>query len=132
MRRLDAFGVKAARLKLSIRWVIMGQFKHISVTKAWEKLQDKSSPTLLVDIRDPQSYLQGHPVGAFNLTGQNIAQWLNNANFSLPVMVICYHGNSSQIMAKHLIEQGFADVYSIDGGFAAWLHSKLPTETVER
>jgi len=30
--------------------------------------------------------------------------------------VVCYHGNSSQSAAAYLVGQGFAEVYSLDGG----------------
>lgn len=37
-----------------------------------------------------------------------------------PLVVVCYHGISSQNAAQYLHEQGFDDVYSLDGGFQAW------------
>jgi len=37
-----------------------------------------------------------------------------------PVVVVCYHGMSSQSAASYLNEQGFDDIYSLDGGYSAW------------
>ncbi|MGQ7176509.1 rhodanese-like domain-containing protein, partial [Escherichia coli] len=44
-----------------------------------------------------------------------------------PVMVMCYHGNSSKGAAQYLLQQGYDVVYSIDGGFEAW-QRQFPAE----
>ncbi|MDA9050683.1 rhodanese-like domain-containing protein, partial [Pseudomonadales bacterium] len=36
------------------------------------------------------------------------------------IVVCCYHGISSQSVANWLAEQGFDNVYSLIGGYAAW------------
>ena len=41
-------------------------------------------------------------------------------DYEQPIVVVCYHGVSSQGAANYLIEQGFEDVYSMDGGFTQW------------
>ncbi|MGL5628515.1 MAG: rhodanese-like domain-containing protein, partial [Plesiomonas shigelloides] len=41
-------------------------------------------------------------------------------DFAMPVIVMCYHGNSSQGAAQYLVNQGFDEVYSLNGGFEAW------------
>jgi thiosulfate sulfurtransferase len=38
----------------------------------------------------------------------------------MPLIVSCYHGNSSQSAAAYLCSQGFTEVYSLDGGFEVW------------
>lgn len=45
---------------------------------------------------------------------------MQQTDFSKPVLVMCYHGNSSKSAAQYLLTQGFDQVYSIDGGFEAW------------
>jgi thiosulfate sulfurtransferase len=46
------------------------------------------------------------------------------------VVVVCYHGNSSQSAAAYLASQGFSDVYSLDGGFELW-QTTYPEETAQ-
>lgn len=77
----------------------------------------------LVDIRDPQSFATAHARGALHLSNQNMPHFLQSCDPSTPVLVMCYHGNSSQNAAQFLSNQGFTDVYSIDGGFAEWQKS---------
>ncbi|NLS54686.1 thiosulfate sulfurtransferase GlpE [Hafnia alvei] len=96
----------------------MEQFVVISVEQAQQKLQQPE--TVLVDIRDPQSYAAGHAAGAFHLTNETLQNFMQHNEFDTPVMVMCYHGNSSRGAAQYLLHQGFEEVYSIDGGFEAW------------
>lgn len=44
---------------------------------------------------------------------------MRDNDFDTPVMVMCYHGNSSKGAAQYLLQQGYDVVYSIDGGFEA-------------
>ena len=53
-----------------------------------------------------------------------------NKDFEQPIIIVCYHGMSSQGAANYLAEQGFDDVYSMDGGFTQW-QTELP-ELVEK
>jgi thiosulfate sulfurtransferase len=93
-------------------------FKHISVEQTQQQLADNTAT--VVDIRDQQSFLMGHISGAIHLHNDNVEQFITNADKERPLIVCCYHGNSSQGAAGYLASQGFADVYSLDGGFELW------------
>lgn len=93
-------------------------FTRISIDEVDTKLQ--SGAVTLADIRDPASYARGHLANATHLSNQNLAEFIEEADKSLPLVVYCYHGNSSQGAAQYLSNQGFKDVYSMDGGFEAW------------
>jgi thiosulfate sulfurtransferase len=97
---------------------VMDQFAHISAQDAHTKLA--AGEARLVDIRDPQSFETSHAVGAFHLTNGSLVRFMDEVDFDTPVIVICYHGNSSQGAAQYLLQQGFEEVYSLDGGFEAW------------
>ncbi|OIN09558.1 thiosulfate sulfurtransferase GlpE [Oceanisphaera psychrotolerans] len=96
----------------------MEQFAHISVAEADTLLSEGRAR--LVDIRDPQSFAQAHAEGAFHLTNDTLVSFTNEVDYDTPVVVMCYHGISSQGAAQYLINQGFEEVYSLDGGFEAW------------
>ena len=93
-------------------------FKHISVaqTKALMQRDD----VVIADIRDPNAFAAGHMTGAIHLSNANIGQFMVEKDYEQPIVVVCYHGVSSQGAANYLIEQGFEDVYSMDGGFTQW------------
>ncbi|GAA5192864.1 thiosulfate sulfurtransferase GlpE [Ferrimonas gelatinilytica] len=74
----------------------------------------------IVDIRDASAFAAGHIPGAVHLHNGNLAEFVLNAEFEEPLVVVCYHGISSQGAAGYLAEQGFEQVYSLDGGFEGW------------
>lgn len=74
----------------------------------------------IVDIRDGNSFVQGHIPGAFNLNNNNIQQYIDEHEFEIPLVVVCYVGNSSKGAAEVLCNAGFDTVYSLDGGMKLW------------
>lgn len=96
----------------------MSEFKHITVEETAERLQQKQ--VCIADIRDEQSYRNGHIEDAWHLTSASLPQFIEQVGVTRPVVVVCYHGNSSQGAAQYLAQQGFAEVYSMDGGMALW------------
>ncbi|SDT87392.1 thiosulfate sulfurtransferase GlpE [Halopseudomonas salegens] len=98
----------------------MASFNRINPEQAAALCQQGAQ---LVDIRDPHSFAQGHMPGAVRLDNSNLADWVANAEQATAVIVCCYHGNSSQPAADYLAGLGFAEVYSLDGGFELWQQS---------
>lgn len=98
----------------------MEQFACLSIEQAHERWRQDG---IMVDIRDPQSFAAGHVPRALHLTNETLSDFVRDTAFEQPVMVMCYHGNSSRGAAQYLITLGFENVYSIDGGFAAWQQS---------
>lgn len=96
----------------------MDSFKHLSIADA-KQLLETSSP-VLVDIRDPQSFNAGRIAGAIHLDNNGIGDFIQDQEYDVPIIVCCYHGNMSQQAAQFLIEQGFDEVFSLDGGFTEW------------
>lgn len=96
----------------------MSQYENISIAQAKELL-DKGLCTVF-DIRDNQSYEQGRIPGALRISDQIIRRMRKTEQKHSPVIVYCYHGNSSKDVAQLLCDFGFSDVYSLDGGYTAW------------
>ena len=96
----------------------MDTFAHITIAETLERMSN--TELCIVDIRDPQSFIAGHIPGSLHLTNESLSQFITESDFSQPVVVCCYHGNSSQQAAQYLIHQGFEEVYSLDGGFELW------------
>jgi len=97
----------------------MDTFTRISVQKAHEIINSGGTVTI-VDIRDAHSYARGHIERALIVNDENIKDFLGSADKSKPLVCYCYHGNSSQQAAGYFAQQGFKQVYSIDGGWEEW------------
>ena len=94
-------------------------FQRISKEVAKEVLA-ANKKAILIDMRDSQSYNEGHDESALHLTQENLSDFIVGTEKQIPVLVMCYHGNSSQSLAQYLTAQGFDTVYSIDGGYEEW------------
>lgn len=103
----------------------MEQIRLISPDAAYGLWQQH---IMLVDIRDPQSFRAGHADGAFHLTNDTVNTFMDQTDFEQPILVMCYHGHSSQGAAQYLLNVGYETVYSINGGFEGW--SRLYPDTV--
>ncbi|AZQ12818.1 thiosulfate sulfurtransferase GlpE [Shewanella khirikhana] len=100
-------------------------FKHLSVNELIHLRAEQGEGVQIADIRDPQSFAHSHIEGSVNLSNDNLARFIAEADMDKPLVVVCYHGISSQSAAGYLVEQGFDEVYSLDGGYSAWAQANL-------
>jgi len=96
----------------------MQTFQQITTEEVKTKLNQ--SNILLVDIRDQTSYQRGHIPNAQHLSNKNLADFLQQTEKNIALIVYCYHGISSQSAANFLLGEGFTEVYSMMGGFEMW------------
>ena len=96
----------------------MNEIPQIQISEAKQMFDQKECT--FIDIRDSGSYQAAHVPGALHLHDGNIQDFVQNAAKDQPMIVYCYHGNSSLNAAAYLIESGFKNVYSMSGGFEAW------------
>ena len=96
----------------------MDTFARISVNKAYEIMH--SGVVTIVDVRDANSFAQGHIDNAQIVNEENIKEFLKITDKEAPLLCYCYHGISSQRAALFFADQGFKQVYSIDGGWEEW------------
>jgi thiosulfate sulfurtransferase len=97
----------------------MDTFAHISAAQLQEQI-GANVDLRIVDIRDPQAFADGHIANAIHLTDSSLPGFMQQTDFDIPVIVVCYHGRSSQGAAQYLLEQGFDHVFSLDGGVESW------------
>jgi len=96
----------------------MNEIPQIQIHEAKQKFDQKDC--LFVDIRDPASYGAAHIPGAVHLHDGNVQEFIESTDKERPVIVYCYHGNSSLGAVAYFLENGFKNVTSMNGGFEAW------------
>lgn len=75
---------------------------------------------LLVDVRSPQEFAQGHIEGAQNMPLPRLSQDLEaSAARGRPIVVYCRSGMRSRLAAQRLRQAGFAQVHDL-GPASAW------------
>jgi rhodanese-related sulfurtransferase len=75
---------------------------------------------LILDTRDPASHAAGNMAGSTRLDRSNLDQMVLTTTRQRPVLIYCYHGNSSQVYAQQFADFGFAQVVDLIGGWEAW------------
>lgn len=99
----------------------------ISVTEAVMLMNRKS--TLILDVREPEEFAQGHLQGARNVPlsqlGNRIAEIEKFKN--KPVLVICQRGSRARSACGILKSHQFSSLHQLKGGMQAWLDAKMPT-----
>ncbi|MFT3894201.1 MAG: MBL fold metallo-hydrolase [Anaerolineales bacterium] len=83
---------------------------------------------VVVDVREPWEYRQGHVPGAVLIPLGQLSARLKELDPAHPVAVICASGSRSQSAAALLGQKGFKTVYNILGGTGAWMYSGLEFE----
>jgi rhodanese-related sulfurtransferase len=100
-------------------------FQRIDVATACQLLA--RGDVRVLDSRDPDSFALAHIASACRLSSENLDAMLLGTPKAAPVLLVCYHGNASQVYGQMFADFGFAEVYSLDGGFEAWQQHHSPT-----
>jgi len=93
-------------------------YQCISTSEATAMLQ--AGTATLLDIRDANSYEAGHIADAVHVSNENVTEIVNGLDKEKPVIIYCYHGNSSKSAADYFDSLGFKQSYSVDGGYEIW------------
>lgn len=91
---------------------------RLSVEQAYQRWREGS--TLLFDSRALSHFSMAHVLRAIHWNHDHELTILQQFAFTTPIMVMCYHGISSQGVVMRLLQQGFSTVYNIQGGFERW------------
>jgi len=83
---------------------------------------------LVVDLSPIADFEKGHIAGSRSVQMSQFdpESKLLAAAKALPVVVVCRTGVTAAGAAKRLKKAGFAQVYLLDGGIAAWRQADLP------
>ncbi|MBW3567680.1 MAG: rhodanese-like domain-containing protein [Proteobacteria bacterium] len=80
----------------------------------------------LIDLRGHDAYRSGHIVNARHLPLDELDAKAGKLDKATPVIVYCDSGVTSARAAEQLVKQGFADVWQLRGGLAAWKRDNMP------
>lgn len=96
-------------------------YKCISIHEAHTLI--KTGNVTLLDIRDPASYAEKNIKKSIHISNENVQDIISKTDKNKPLIIYCYHGNSSKNAAEYFYNEGFKESYSMDGGFEEWRHA---------
>ena len=111
------------------------QIRELKADELDEMIEDHTD-VLIVDVREPQEFAQGHIPGALNVPRGTLegaadqgykhrVQTLCDAQ-TRDVVLYCATGGRSAMAAKTLQEMGFTRATSLAGGIEMWAAEGLP------
>lgn len=75
---------------------------------------------VIIDHRDPQARARGQLPNALPSSDAVMHSIMRRRRSNPPVLVYCYHGNSSRDLCSLLSQLGLSRVYNLAGGWQAW------------
>ncbi|MBR4265843.1 MAG: rhodanese-like domain-containing protein [Bacteroidales bacterium] len=107
------------------------KFKTISAPEFLD-LIGGSQNVILIDVRTPEEFVEGHIPAANNLDvkSQDFKNRLleNYKDKKKVYALYCRSGHRSKLAAQILVDNGYTEVYEMEGGFNAWKEKDFPIE----
>ena len=84
----------------------------------FDELKDMvAKGAILIDVRSPQEYNEGHLPGAINIPEYEIRRIKNEmSKLNQQIVVYCQYGGRSRDAYNMLKKMGYTNVYSLKGG----------------
>jgi len=105
--------------KLSKTVTKFGEINVISPASFKEKSKDQT----IIDIRTPREFTVGHIEGAKNINffDKSFLEQISKFDKNKPIFLYCRSGNRTASASKKIANQGFKEVYDLQGGVMNWL-----------
>ena len=102
----------------------------VSLSPAEVAARLKARTALLIDVREPDEYRQGHVPGAVNMPRGLLEFQMSGqpamAPRDLAIVLYCKTSGRAALAACALHDMGYLNVRSIAGGFDAWAAAGKP------
>lgn len=101
------------------------KFGEVSVISPLD-FKTKSEGNIVIDIRTPREFSDGHIEGAKNINffDKSFSDEISKFNKSEPIFLYCRSGNRSYSASKKLENLGFEKIYDLQGGIMNWAKNK--------
>ena len=91
------------------------------------ELRDDHPDLVVVDVRDPFEWDEGHIEGAMHVPMAEVVRRLNEIPADRPKAAVCAGGLRSSLAISALERAGLTGWYNVTGGMTAWVRGGFPT-----
>jgi rhodanese-related sulfurtransferase len=111
-------------------FVLAKNIPNISQQEFTQLMSAEQANVLVLDVRTPEEYAEGHVPAAMNVTHTAIKENLANLmpHKDKKIIVYCRSGRRASIAAEILTNNGFNNVYHLSGDMNGWTKAGLPIE----
>ena len=105
-----------------------GGIRLVSPDEAAEIQTDGPADLVVLDVRTPEEFQEGHLEGAIMIDfySEDFVDQLAGLDPDQPYLLYCRSGNRSGQTTEVMAQLEFSDVAEIDGGIVAWSQAGLP------
>ncbi|MEE2709476.1 MAG: rhodanese-like domain-containing protein [Gemmatimonadota bacterium] len=112
--------LKWSVVKKGVRWKFP-RVAHISTDSLAALLSRSDKAPLVLDVRGVDEYEVSHLYGASRaLSVEEALPVLQNMSVDRDIVLYCSVGYRSSLLAEQLLDQGFENVYNLEGGLFTW------------
>ena len=89
---------------------------------AFKKLRQENPDAVVLDVRTPAEFAQGNIEGAVNIDvkNPNFSGQIKGLDKDKTYLVYCRSGRRSVTACNVMQNEGFKNLYNLQGGFVAW------------
>ncbi len=105
------------------------RIRQLSIRDVVEKF-NSGSKFYFLDTREESEWKEGHARGATHLSRGVLERDIETQipNKDAEIVLYCGGGYRSALAADSLMQMGYRNVSSMDGGWREWIHHELPIE----
>jgi len=101
-----------------------GLAPSVSVDEAYQMYQEG---VFFLDVRTQEEWNDFHAPNSTLIPLDQLPNRLDEVPSDQPIVVVCRSGNRSQVGRDILLEAGFSEVASMNGGLTQWVASGYPS-----
>ena len=103
--------------------------QNLKATEVSEALK-KDDTIVVLDIRTPAEYAEGHLAGAKNIDfkAEDFEAKIGELDSGKAYVVHCKSGGRSSLSMQKFSAKGFTHILHMDDGYLGWTEAKLPVE----
>jgi phage shock protein E len=102
----------------------------ISAVELHDKRTSGGAPAV-IDVRTAAEYAAGHVPGAINIPFDQVVERIAEVDAPHGVALYCMVGPRARKGESALLASGYASVFHLEGGLAAWQEAGLPVERTD-